>query len=69
MKNKSNSADYGKYLLVRDVFVKPSTILRADIPKFLAMLHDVRLDYIEEAVEKSNMRESKEVINHIMGKK
>ena len=51
--NKPNSADYGKHLLVRGAFVKPNTILRADIPKFLSMLHGVRLDYIDEAVEKA----------------
>jgi hypothetical protein len=69
MKNKPNSPTYGKHFLVRDVFVKPSMIARADIPKFLSMLHGVQLDYIDAAVNKSNMNESKEVLQYIMEKK
>lgn len=68
MKNKPNSPDYGKYLLVRGEYLKPNVIVRADIPKFLSMLHATQLDYIDEAVERSGLKESKEVLKYIMEK-
>ena len=45
------------------------TIMREDINEFVGMLHEVQLDYIDEAVEMSNYQEAKEVINHIMSLK
>jgi hypothetical protein len=68
MKNKPNSPDYGKYLLVRAEYLKPNVIVRADIPKFLSMLHETQFDYIEGAVEKSQYKDAKEVLKYIMEK-
>jgi hypothetical protein len=72
MKNIPNSPDYGKHLLVRAIYTTRKNcgkVARADIPKFLAMLHGAQLDYLDEAVLKSDMAEAKAVIQHIMEKK
>ena len=45
------------------------TIMREDINEFVGMLHEVQLDFIDEAVELSNYQDAKEVINHIMSLK
>ena len=42
------------------------TIKREDINQFIGYLHDVQLDYIDQAVELSNYQDAKEVIKHIM---
>ena len=71
MKNIPSSPDYGKHLLVRAIYArdkKTGKILQADIPKFLGLLHGAQLDYLDEAVLKSNMAEAKAVIKHIMEK-
>lgn len=66
--NKPNVPDYGKYLLVRGVYYSPP-ITKKEIMKFVGKLHNVQLDYIEQAVEKSGYKEANEVIKHIMEKK
>jgi hypothetical protein len=38
------------------------------IAKFLGELHDIQLQFIDEAVEKSDLREAKEVIDYIKAK-
>jgi hypothetical protein len=51
------------------VYYKPFTtgsLKQSMIEIHLNYLHRVQLDMIDEAVEKSNMKESKEVIKHIM---
>jgi len=63
-----NSPDYGKHLLVRGVYYS-APIGRADIGAFVDSLHDIQLDYLDEAVLKSDMSESKAIIKHIMEKK
>jgi len=45
------------------------TIRREDINEFVGMLHEVQLDYIDEAVELSNQLEAKVVLQHIMSLK
>ena len=45
------------------------TILREDINQFIGYLHDVQLDFIDEAVNLSNYQEANEVIKHIMSLK
>lgn len=63
-----NSPDYGKHLLVRGVYYS-APIKRADIGAFVDNLHAIQLEYLDEAVMKSDMSESKAVIKHIMEKK
>ena len=41
---------------------------KTQIVVFLGELHTIQLQYIDEAVEKSDMRESKEVIERVMAK-
>lgn len=51
------------------VYYKPFTansLKQSMIEIHLNYLHRVQLDMIDEAVEKSDMKESKEVIKHIM---
>ena len=45
------------------------TIKREDINQFIGYLHDVQLDFIDEAVNLSNYQEANEVIKHIMSLK
>jgi hypothetical protein len=59
------SPDYGKYLLVSGVYVRP-TIQRKDIMNFVGELHNMQMDFIEEAVNKSGMKEANEVIKKVM---
>lgn len=63
--NKPLSPDYGKYLLVSGVYVTP-TIRKENIMKFVGELHNIQMDYIEEAVNKSGMKEANEVIKKVM---
>lgn len=42
---------------------------RVIIDSLLSQLDDLRDTYIEEAIEKSDMKDAKAVIAHIMGKK
>jgi hypothetical protein len=65
--NKPLSPDYGKYLLVQGVYVTP-TIRKENIMQFVGHLHDIQNDYLEQAVSKSDMKEAKDVIKHIMEK-
>lgn len=60
----SNKPDYSKSFLLGGMYVTPA-IKRADIMNFIGKLHDIQNDYIEEALEKSDMKEAKEVINRI----
>ena len=46
-----------------------TTPKRVVIDNLLNGLHGTQLDYIDEAVEKSDLREAKELIKHIMEKK
>jgi hypothetical protein len=63
--NKPNYSNYYSHD-GRLRYGRVQTILKADIPKFVSMLHTAQFDYLEEAVQKSNMNEAKEVIKHIM---
>jgi hypothetical protein len=42
-------------------------IHKKDINEFIGFLHDVQLDYIDEAVSKSDLSEANVIIKHIMG--
>lgn len=41
---------------------------KVQIVDFLSELHEIQLQYIDEALEKSDLREAKEVLNRIMAK-
>jgi len=41
---------------------------KTQIVAFLGELHTIQLQYIDEAVEKSDMQEAKEVIERVMAK-
>ena len=69
MKNIPNSPDYGKYLLVRGVYVTRKTISKSEITNFVNDLHNIQSQFIEAAVEKSGFKEANEVIKYIMEKK
>ena len=69
MKNKPNSPDYGKHLLVRGVYVTRKSIPKSEIQNFLNELSECQNHYIELAVEKSGYKEANEVIKYIMEKK
>ena len=69
MKNKPNSPDYGKHLLVRGVYVTRKSIPKSEIMNFIGELHDIQSQFIEAAVEKSGYKEANEVIKYIMEKK
>lgn len=47
---------------------QPYTLQKTNIDQFLAMLHSQQLDMIDEAVEKSDLRQAKEVIDYIRNK-
>jgi hypothetical protein len=50
--------------------VKPyNAVKRVVIDKLLNDLHTMQLDFVDEALEKSDLREANEVIKHIMEKK
>jgi hypothetical protein len=38
---------------------------KEDLMTFVSGLHEIQMDMIDEAVEQSDWREAKEVINHI----
>lgn len=40
-----------------------------DLTSFLNHLHEIQLDMIDEATEKSDMRDAKELLKYIMEKK
>lgn len=42
---------------------------REDIMTFVSGLHEIQMEMIEKAVEKSGFKEANEVIKHIMEKK
>lgn len=42
------------------------TIMKDDINDFVAALHEVQLDYINQALEMSDLSEANVVIKHIM---
>ena len=69
MKNKPNSPDYGKHLLVRGVYVTRKSINKSEILDFLNELSECQNHYIELAVEKSGYKEANEVLKYIMEKK
>jgi len=56
----SSNPDYSRVYTVKSI-----KMVRADIMKFLGELHTIQSDYIEEALSKSDMKESKEVIDRI----
>jgi hypothetical protein len=66
-----NNPNYSRYYTfdgnVR--YGKVQTILKADIPKFVSMLHAAQFDYLEEAVQKSDLKEANQVIKHVMNLK
>ena len=41
---------------------------KVEIANFLGELHNIQLQYIDEALEKSDMKEAKEVLERIMAK-
>jgi hypothetical protein len=45
------------------------TIMKDDINDFVAALHEVQLDYIDQALEMSDLSEADGVIKHIMSLK
>lgn len=49
--------------------VKPEALRQIAVQIHLNYLHNTQLDMIDEAVEKSDLREAKEVIQYIMEKK
>jgi hypothetical protein len=65
-----NKPDYSRYITFdgRYAFGRVQTIRKADIPAFMNMLYEHQAQYIEEAVEKSEYKEAKEVLKHIMEK-
>ena len=69
MKNKPNSPDYGKHLLVRGVYVTRKTIPKSEIVNFVNNLYEIQSQFIEAAVEKSGYKEANQVIKYIMEKK
>ena len=56
-----------RYKIVR--MPTPEELKRILLNSHLEYLHNTQLDMIDEAVEKSNMVESKELIKYIMEKK
>lgn len=58
--------DYGKQPMYSYRYTIPSQ--KVDITGFLNELHSIQLDMIDEALEKSSLKEAKEVIAHIKGK-
>lgn len=56
-----------KYVYYRPLNV--SSLKQAAIQIHLNYLHRIQLDMIDEVVEKSDLREAKEVIQYIMEKK
>lgn len=48
--------------------VKPEALKQIAVQIHLNYLHDTQLNMIDEAVEKSDLREAKEVIQYIMEK-
>ena len=62
--------DFRKYLDFDFVNHKTKVVInKNDITKFVAALHDVQLDYIDEALELSDLSEANFVIKNIMEKK
>lgn len=41
---------------------------KAQIVDFLGELHEIQLQYIDEALEKSDLKEAKEILERIMAK-
>jgi hypothetical protein len=69
MKNKPNSPDYGKHLLVRGVYYTKKPIPKAEIMNFVNTMHDIQSEYIEAAVENSGYKQANEILKYIMEKK
>jgi hypothetical protein len=44
------------------------TLPRSQIMDFVGELHNMQMDMIEQAVERSNYKDAKEVLAHIMSK-
>lgn len=52
-----------------DLYTNRPSRKRVIIDDFVNTLHEMQLDFVDEALEKSNLKEANEVIKYIMEKK